>query len=125
MKPLESELQAQIVDYLRMEQARGRIGALWRVNGGQTRIGGDLIKFYRLWLPGGSEISKGMADVNGLLGHRSASPGRFFALEIKRPGQTTTAPQNAYLQAVREHGGLAAVVTNFNEAQAVLFGESQ
>jgi hypothetical protein len=122
-KPLESALQGQILDYLHLEQAKGRIGAYWRVNGGMARYrGGQPVRNYRLWIAGEGETSKGMADVNGVYGVHSASPGRFFALEVKRQGEKPDAPQIAYLEAVRASGGIAAVVRDWREAQAALFG---
>ncbi len=122
-KPLESALQSQILDYLRMEQAKGRIGALLRVNGGKAQMkGGGWVKFYRLWLPGFGEVSEGIADVNGVYGVHSATPGRFFALEVKRQGEKPNAPQIAYLEAIRAAGGVAAVVRDWQEAQTALFG---
>lgn len=124
--PLESALQGQILDYLRHEQARGRIGAVWRVNGGMARYRGSApVKNYRLWLPFTEEVSAGMADVNGVLGPQSAHPGRFFALEVKRPGEKPTAPQIAYLAAIRASGGIAAVVRDWSEAAAALFPANQ
>jgi hypothetical protein len=122
-KPLESAMQAQILDYLRIELARGRIAAYWRINGGMTRYrGGNPVRNYRLWLPCSDETGAGMADLNGVLGVHSATPGRFFALEVKRYGEKPNASQNAYLEAIRACGGVAAVVRDFAEAKAALFG---
>lgn len=122
-KPLESALQGQIVDYLRLEQAKGRIGPLMRINGGMSRYrGGQPVRNYRLWIPCAEETSAGIADVNGILGPHSATPGRFFALEVKRQGEKPNVAQIAYLESVRASGGIAAVVTDWHEAQAALFG---
>lgn len=120
----ESQLQAAILDYLRHEQNRGRIGPFCRVNGGGARMSrGRSVAFYRLYLPGMPESSKGHADLYGLYGPRSAHPGRYFALEVKRPGEAPTPEQRAFLDAVRCAGGLAAVVFSFVDVQSVLFGE--
>ena len=122
-KPLESAIQAQILTYLRVEQAQGRIGPLMRVNGGMARYrGGQPVKNYRLWIPGADETSSGMADVNGVYGPHSVCPGRFFALEVKRYGEKPNAAQIAYLEAIQAAGGVAAVVRDWTEAKAVLFG---
>lgn len=122
--PLESSVLRQILDYLRYEQARGRIGAVFRINGGMSRNrAGAPVWHYRLWIPFAAESGAGMADVNGVYGPRSAFPGRFFALEVKRPGADASAPQIAYLEAIRASGGVAAVVRDFSEARLALFGK--
>lgn len=120
---LESDLQAQIIDYLRVEQARGRIGWFCRVNGGAVKAGADYVKFYKLHVPGHAGRSKGKADIEGLLGNCSEYPGRYFALEVKRPGGKPTKEQLEFLDATRAVGGIAAVVRSFEDAKSVLFGE--
>lgn len=120
---LESALQRQIVDYLRHEQARGRIGPFCRVNGGLARIKRAVVRFYRLFLSGKDECSTGHPDLYGIYGPQSAHPGRYFALEVKRPGQYATDAQIAFLDAVRVSGGVAATVWSFRDVKSVLFGE--
>lgn len=122
-QPLESDFQRQIVDYLRYEQARGRIGPFCRLNGGKARLKGFWVSFYRLFVPGCKEATTGYADLHGIYGRRSGSPGRYFALEVKQPGEVATPAQRAYLAAVREDGGVAATVWSFTDVKNVLFGE--
>jgi hypothetical protein len=43
---------------------------------------------------------------------------------VKQPGKPATAEQQAVMQAVTTAGGIAAVVTGFDEARRVLFGEA-
>jgi hypothetical protein len=43
--------------------------------------------------------------------------GRFFALEIKRPGKKPDADQLAWMAAIRSLGGFACVVTSVEEAR--------
>ena len=62
--------------------------------------------------------SKGKADLSGML-----MGGQFFALEVKRRNEKPTKEQLEYLAAVRDGGGIAAVVRNFNDAKNVLFGD--
>lgn len=67
--------------------------------------------------------SKGKADIEGLMGNGSAYPGRYFALEVKRPGKVATQEQREFLAAVREVGGIGATVRSFEDVRSVLFGE--
>jgi len=119
----ESELQSQILEYLAHEMARGRVGWFCRVNGGAVKVGADYVRFYELHLPGHSMRSKGKADIEGLMGNGSAYPGRYFALEVKRPGKVATQEQREFLAAVREVGGIGATVRSFEDVRSVLFGE--
>ena len=121
---LEADLQRQIVDYLRHEQARGRIGWFCRVNSGMAkRAGGGRMSFYRLFLFGADETSAGYADLHGTYGPRSAHPGRYWALEVKKPGEPATEAQIAFLESVRASGGVAATVWSYDDAKNVLFAE--
>lgn len=114
----ERDVQAQVVDYLRYEQARGRIVWFARCNGGSAFAGAGksrrYIRFYQLYLPGKTPAAKGMADVHGML-----ADGRYFALEVKRHGESATEEQIAFLDAVRAGGGIAAVVCSFRDAKSV------
>lgn len=121
--PFEAELQSQILEYLAHEMARGRVGWFCRVNGGAVKSGADFIRFYELHIPGHSGRSKDKADIEGCLGNGSAYPGRFFALEVKRPGERARRGQREYLAAVREVGGVGATVRSFEDVRSVLFGE--
>ena len=113
----ESDLQGQILDYLAHEQARGRVVWYCRVNGGGTRLKGIWVWFYRLYLAGRKPISKGKADIEGML-----PGGRYFALEVKKPGEVATPEQVAFLAAVAAAGGIAATVRHYDEVKAVFGG---
>jgi len=54
---------------------------------------------------------KGITDINGLRG------GIFYAVEVKRPGQTPSDEQNAYMVRVRGNGGKAFVATSVEDVQ--------
>lgn len=100
----------------------------WRVNVGAMRVEGPRgRRFVRFGLPG-------MADI---LGWRSiACPGEheracrvcggrgrlaiLLAVEVKRPGERPTAAQAAFLDRVREAGGLAVVATSVGDVLGAL-----
>lgn len=119
-RPKEAAVQAQIVDYLRAQQTRGRIAWFARCNGGAVRSQYkgrvSFTRFYQLYLCGAEPSHKGMADLHGML-----SDGRYFALEVKLVGEKATDEQLRFLDAVRAGGGIAAVVTGFEEAARELF----
>ena len=122
-RALESDIQTQIVDYLRAQQARGRIVWFARCNGGSVlsmhKGRRSFTRFYALYLRGAEPAHKGMADLHGML-----PDGRYFALEVKRPGERATPEQQAFLAAVQAGGGLAEVVHGFEEVANVLWEES-
>ena len=114
----EDAVLSQIIDYLRHEQARGRVIWFERSNGGGGRVGARWVWFYRLYLRGREPGSNGKADIVGML-----PGGRFFALEVKQRGKKATADQREYLEAVASGGGIAATVRSFQDAKRELFGE--
>ena len=119
VNPLEQDIQGQIIDYLRVEQARGRVVWFERSNGGGMKDKtGRLVLFYWLYLRGKIPRSKGKADLSGML-----MGGQFFALEVKRRNEKPTKEQLEYLAAVRDGGGIAAVVRSFSDAKNVLFAD--
>lgn len=118
-KVLEADRQGQIIDYLLAQQAQGHIAWFARINGGGTKVkgkGGKLrwLGFYRLYLPGFSG-AKGISDIIG-----QASAGWFFAIEVKRPGESTSDEQAAFLSAVLKAGGRAIVATQWEDVRDVL-----
>ena len=121
-KALESDLQGQIIDYLRAMQIHGKIVWFARGNGGAVVAGVGkarrFIQFYRLYLRGREPTGQGMADVYGQL-----PGGRYFALECKQPGKKATQAQLDFLETVGGGGGIAAVVFSFEDAKSVLFGK--
>ena len=118
-KLTEQDIQGQIIDYLRIEQARGRVVWFERSNGGGMKDKtGRVLRFYLLYLRGKIPRSKGKSDLSGML-----AGGQFFALEVKRGNEKPTKDQIEYLAAVREGGGIAAVVRSFSDAKNVLFGD--
>lgn len=121
-KPLETALLGQVIDYLSAQQARGRIAWFARCNGGGSfNQAGQFLRFYLLYLRGKAPVGRGMADLHGMLS--SQYGGKYFALEIKRPGEKPTDEQLAFLDAVRAGGGIAAVVRGYEDVPSLLFVE--
>lgn len=118
--PSEQDLLGEIVALLRLEQTKGRVAWFARCNGGGMRDRtGRFLRFYQLYLPKATPKSKGMADLHGML-----PGGRYFALEVKKPGETTTAEQDQFLDRVKECGGIASVVRSHTEVPRLLFEET-
>jgi hypothetical protein len=61
-------------------------------------------------------LALGSSDLIGLLAPR----GRFVALEVKTPDGRLTEHQARFLERVRQHGGIAAVVRSVDEARATI-----
>ncbi len=112
---LESECQAQIVDFLRAEQARGRVVWFCRVNGGGVKTATQFIRFYALYLLGIEKRSRGYPDLHGM-----PPGGRYVAREVKRPGERETVEQREFIDAVTAGGGIAGVVRGFEDVRRLL-----
>lgn len=74
---------------------------LWRNNCGYWHDGKRGIRY---------GLAEGSSDLVGIC------DGRFFALEVKRPGEKPTEDQRKWMNVVRMHGGFATVVTSAEEA---------
>lgn len=118
-KVRESDRQTQIMDWLAVEQAAGRVSWFCRTNGGAVMAGNRFIRFYSLHLRGIAPASRGYADIHGML-----PGGRYFALEVKQPGEKATKEQKVFLATVIADGGIADVVTSFEDVERVLRQES-
>lgn len=94
--------EADIVrDCLEMLRSRGIYA--WRQNGGgkTEKDAGGRKHFVRF------AAVPGISDIIGLL-----PGGRLLAIECKRPGETPTEHQHAFLSAIRRRGGLALLITD-------------
>lgn len=100
-KPLEKDVLRQCLDWL----ALMRVTA-WRNNSGGARLAGHggRGQFVRFGAPGSS-------DIIGVL----PGSGRILCIECKRVGGKTTEAQEAFLQRVRDAGGLALVITSVEQ----------
>lgn len=79
---------------------------IWRVNcGASMGFGGGVIK----------GAPPGHPDLTGIL-----AGGRWFGLEVKRPGQKQSEQQARFEAMVKRFGGLYAVARSVDEAQATV-----
>ena len=58
---------------------------------------------------------KGQSDLTGFL-----KDGRVLAIEVKRPGKKATPEQQAYLNQIRESGGVAGLASSIKTAMAII-----
>lgn len=101
--PTESEVQAQILDYL---EARGFL--VWRQNSG-TFFGTNATTGHRWAVRSGI---KGISDIMG-----ATKDGRLLAIEVKRPGgRSRVRPeQEEFLARVRATGGVAILAYGIDD----------
>ena len=97
--PLETAIQKAILDYLRY---RGHVAVRF------NNIPALDAK--------GRKIPVRHPGVSDILGCQKGT-GRFFALEVKRPGKDARPAQAQFLEAVTAAGGLSAVVVSVDEVQ--------
>ncbi len=110
--PLESERQAGIVNYLSLEP---RVRFFIRINGGGMQKKGFFVWLYRLYIGTREQKGKGVSDIIGQL-----RDGRFFAMEVKRPGEKPTPEQAEFLALVADAGGVSGVCCNWMEARNLI-----
>ena len=60
--------------------------------------------------------NRGCADIIGVKGSGAKEGGKFFALEVKRPGNKATPNQRSFLENVAIAGGYAAIVYSVDDA---------
>lgn len=80
---------------------------LWRNNRGGIRRRGKYYKF---------GLAPGASDILGILRGR----GRWFVLEVKKPGEKPTDEQEEFMSIVRSFDGFACSVTSVSESIAAL-----
>ena len=97
-----------------IREALGRLDGVvvWRNNTGLLRD--------RRGIPVAFGLAIGSSDLVGIVRLNGTGIGRFFALEIKRPGEEPTDPQLDYLALVRKMGGFATWVDNVHAAVAAV-----
>ena len=101
----ESEIQAAIMDYLRI---RGVFA--WRSNTGAGKLthANGSSRFVRFGFAG-------CADILGCL-----DDGRFLAIEVKNEGGRLSKDQDVFLEAIRRRGGIAFVARSVEDVIQVL-----
>ncbi len=108
-KRIQSEIQAALGSEADLTIFRNSVGQVTAQSGATLKYG----------------LGTHSSDLVGILG----PTGRWFCLEVKRPGLKARAGQSRWLEHIREKGGFAAVVHSADEALAALArarkGESQ
>jgi hypothetical protein len=101
----ESAVLRACLDYLALKGVYA-----WRQNQGAIPLkDGGYRRFVGL---------KGVSDILGVL-----DGGRVLAVEVKKPGGKLSREQKAFLDAVRERGGLALVVRGVDELDKAMRAE--
>lgn len=100
-KLLEKDIQKQILEYLALR----RIVA-WRQNSGAMKGKSATGKAWYVKF----HTAPGCSDVLGVL-----PGGRFFAIEVKRPGNVATPNQESFIEKIRQAGGLAFVAYSVDD----------
>lgn len=106
--PKEVDIQSSIEDALLHLHHHGKLAWFSRQNGGGTMVKGSggrirFMSFYRLY-GFGKPLHKGLADCIG-----QTTDGRFFAVEVKRPGEKPTPEQQSFLDRVNANNGIGFV----------------
>ena len=83
-----------------------KVALSWRQNSGVARFGQRVVRF----------SFRGCSDILAILRHS----GRLLAIEVKAEGKRPTEDQEAFLQAVRDAGGLACCVTSASQLASFL-----
>jgi len=98
--------EAQILaGVLKLCRYHPNVGLAWRQNTGAMEVEGRTVRFGFV----------GVSDILGVL-----KSGRFMALEVKTERGRLTGAQRAFIEAVRQAGGFAAVVRSVDEAKVAL-----
>lgn len=95
--------EAEIQRAIRLRLAATGKVLLFRNNVGVGEFQGQRVRFGLL---------RGSSDLIGLI----KPSGRFFALEVKRPGKKPTKEQEMFMKLVRSFGGHAACVDSVEKA---------
>jgi hypothetical protein len=112
VNPPEGDRQSGILMYLAVEPA---VKMYIRINSGGVKRNQGWVWFYRLFMGGRALGGKGVVDIIGML-----RDGRFLALEVKMPDKQPTPEQLEFLAIVRDAGGVAGIVENWQQARSLI-----
>ena len=108
----ETDLVRAVLDWLALRRIKA-----WRTN--NTGIFDPIKKVYRTF-----QGLRGVADILGIVpqtvdlqGER-VTFGNFLAIEVKRPGEPLREDQEAFLQEIRDRGGIALCVRSLADLDA-------
>ncbi len=107
----ETDLVRAVLDWLALRRIKA-----WRTN--NTGIFDPIKKVYRTF-----QGLRGVADILGIVpqtvdlqGER-VTFGNFLAIEVKRPGEPLREDQEAFLQEIRDRGGIALCVRSLADLE--------
>lgn len=100
-KPKERDIQAQVIQYLKLAGCR-----VIRVNSGATVVGKRFIRF---------NSEAGCSDLIVCL-----PDGKFAAVEVKRPGNKATPEQISFIESIQRCNGYAWVVQSVEMVRELL-----
>ncbi len=109
---LERDIQRTIIEGLAAHPSVARIERINVMAGRLLGLDGSASRFMR-------SCRKGRVDLDGF-----TTDGKVIAIEVKRPStrNNLTEEQRAYLDQVKQAGGLAGVATCYEEAAAIVEG---
>ena len=108
----ENDIKQATINYLAIDP---RVKFAIRMNSGSARKGKAYVWFYRLFMLDMPPSSDKVSDIIGML-----RDGRFFAFEVKKPGEIPTEGQREFMDAVKRAGGVAGVVYHWHDAKTLL-----
>jgi VRR-NUC domain len=110
----ETDLVRAVLDWLALRRIKA-----WRTN--NTGIFDPIKKVYRTFqgLRGVSDILGIVPQTVDLQGER-VTFGNFLAIEVKRPGESLREDQEAFLQEIRERGGIGICVRSLGDLEQAL-----
>ncbi len=109
-EPTEADVLATVLEYLALLERSGRLAWYARMNAGAGRL--QTVKGASQWVRFGFP---GQPDVMA-----QTTDGRFVALEVKRPSGRVRPEQEVFLDKVRRHGGVGAVVRSIADVERAL-----
>lgn len=101
-KPLEKDIQRDILQMLRVHP---KVAWAERMNTGAHPLEHNGKKRF---------VRYGFVGLSDIIGQLKS--GEFLALEVKRPGNTPTAAQHAFLDSVSAAGGVSGWADNLDDA---------
>jgi hypothetical protein len=115
LQPVEPRESAVLASILQALAFYPKVAWWERVNNGAYTVGeGSERRYIRFGFTGCSDI------IGQMKPRREGDAGAFLAIEVKRPSGATTEAQDAFLEMVRTHGGVAFVARSVDDLREYL-----